>query len=205
MILIKDMPDGIWRDIHPFFDNLPEDQYAKKGYRFRRFSSFKMDSGLMDEIEVPHFMQSKDLNSAFGDLERKFEPLERRMTWTSGFKKLTRTFMIESGCHKIDVHQVRIVVDPEAGAPAAPEGMHQDGYDKIGVFICTRSNITGGDFMLWDRGDAPYGDYIFKSTLTGKYGIVDDRQYWHTGDDLEVIDKNNPGIWEWIVIGGYHG
>ena len=205
MILVDDMPKDIWHDIHPYFDDLPEDQYAEPGYRFRRFDSFKQESGLLDTIEVPHFMQSSELNSAFGDIERKFEPLDKRMIATKGFKHLSRLFQIKSGCSRFDVHQVRIVVDPNKGAPAAPEGKHQDGYDKIGVFICTRSNISGGNFMLWDDANAGWDDYIFKSDLRGSYGIVDDKRYFHTGDDLEVLDKSRPGIWEWIVIGGYHG
>ena len=202
MILVKETPKGLYNDLYPYFDDLPEDQYADKGYRFRRFSSFKQSCGVMDEIEVPHFMQSKDLNSAFGDIERKFEPLDKRMVGTIGFKTMVRTFMVDSGCNKIDVHQVRIVVDPEKGAPAAPEGQHQDGYDRIGVFIVTRQNIEGGTFMLWDRKDAPWEDYIFKSDMVGHYGIVDDTKYFHTGDNLRVKDSNSKGIWEWFVIGG---
>lgn len=182
------------------FKDLPEDQYAEPGYRFRRFSPVEFGTtGKLKALDADHFMQSSELNSEFGDIERKFEPLDRKLFELCSFKDMLHLMHHKTNCTKFDVHQVRIIVDPNKPAPAAPEGRHQDGYDYIGAFIVTRDNITGGNFMVWT--DKEGGDPIFKHDLLGCYGIIDDRKYYHTGDDLNVIDSSRKGVWEWFVVG----
>lgn len=204
MILVHDIVPGLYDNMGKYFNDLPEDQYAESGYRYRRFSRFKYGhSGYLETHEPDHFMQSSEINSAFGDLERKFEPLDRQLINSDNFKTMVSLFTKATNVIEVDVHQVRIIVDPKKPVPAAPEGKHHDGYDYIGVFIVTRKNISGGNFMLWDSVDAPDEDWFFKSDMVGKYGIVDDKKYAHTGDDLRVVDPSDKGLWEWFVIGGY--
>ena len=206
MIVVKDMIPGIYDDMGKFFNNLPGDQYATPGYRYRRFSRFKYGmTGHLETIEPDHFMQKSDINKAFGDIERKFEPLERELINKREFNQMVGLFQAACGgtVTTIDVHQVRIVVNPDKPAPAAPEGKHHDGYDFIGAFIVTRNNIQGGNFMLWDSVDTPDEDYLFKNDLIGKYAVIDDKKYVHTGDDLTVVDPSRNGVWEWFVIGGH--
>ena len=186
------------------FNELPQDQYADAGYRFRRFSPARYSGyGYLEPLDADHFMQSKDLNKAFGDVERKFEPLDIKLFELDDFRTMFKIMTDKTGCVSFDCHQVRIVVDPSKPAPAAPEGRHQDGYDYIGAFIVTRDNITGGNFMVWEDKDDE--EHVFKHDLLGGYGIIDDRKYFHTGDDLNVIDPSRKGVWEWFVIGAREG
>ena len=182
------------------FADLPEDRYAKPGYRFRRFSKYKMFMGKPELVESDHFIQSSELNEAFGDIERKFEPIAPALLKDDGFNYLFKTFHHETGVSTIDCHQVKIMIGPD-GAPAAPEGRHQDGYDYIMAAIVTKENMTGGNFMVWKEKEG--GKPIFNQGLVNEYGIIDDRKYFHTGDDLKVIDPSRPGRWEWFVLGGY--
>ena len=183
------------------FADLPEDTYAEPGYRFRRFSKYKMFMGKPELVETDHFMQSSELNSAFGDIERKFEPMSPALLKDDGFNYLFKVFHHETGVSTIDCHQVKIMIGPD-GAPAAPEGRHQDGYDYIMAAIVTKENMTGGKFMVW-KDNKPESKPVFASDLVNQWGIIDDRKYFHTGDDLKVIDPSRPGRWEWFVLGGY--
>ena len=201
MIVSKKLPRDNYKAILSTFDLLPEDQYAEPGYRFRRYSQYEFDEwGKLHQLDQPdNFVQSSEINSAFGDIERKFEPIMPGMLTFAGFLTMFDKFREHTGCTKIDCHQVRIVVPVDKPASAAPEGPHQDGYDYIGAFIVTRDNITGGNFMVWEDLDK---DPIFEDELEGGYGIIDDRKYYHTGNDLNVVNKSRPGRWEWFVLGG---
>ena len=194
------VPLGNYKGFEDSFARLPEDQYADPGYRFRRYSQYRMVGDKPELVETDHFMQSKDLNKAFGDIERKFEPMEPEMLKREGFNWMFKQFQFHTGCNMIDCHQVRIMIGAE-GAPAAPEGRHQDGYDFIGAFIVTRENMVGGDFMVWRDMDEE--EAIFKKPLLGEFAIIDDKKYYHTGDQLGVVNPNKPGRWEWFVLGGY--
>ena len=194
------LPFGMYDSLKHTFNQLPEDQYAKPGYRYRRFSQYKMFMGKPELVETDHFMQSSELNSEFGDIERKFEPMDPALLKDDNFNYLFKIFHHETGVSTIDCHQVRILIGPD-GAPAAPEGRHQDGYDYIMATIVTKENVTGGDFMVWETKTGK--KHIFKEGLVNEYGIIDDRKYFHTGEDLKVIDEAKPGRWEWFVLGGY--
>ena len=204
MLVKGNLPTNNYNGVKDSFDFLPEDQYAEPGYRFRRYSKFTYKNGKLEFVDTDHFMQSKELNSEFGDIERKFEPIMPGMLTYDGFQNMFFAFNMHTGCTEIDCHQVRIVVPHDREVPAAPEGRHQDGYDYIGAFIVTRDNITGGKLMVWEDNH-PDSPPIFMEDLHGGYGIIDDKKYWHTGDDLGVVDKSRPGLWEWFVLGGRHG
>lgn len=203
MLSYGTMPTVNYVDLLHTFDDLPADQYAEPGYRFRRFSKFHYD-GKLKRVDTDHFMQSKDLNQTFGDIERKFEPIADETVMFGSFNEMFKTFHYHTECNDIDCHQVRIVVEPGTTAPAAPEGRHQDGYDFIGAFIVTRRNLIGGDFMVWESMD-PNEEPIFQDSLLGMYGIIDDRKYYHTGNDLSAINPAEPAVWEWFVLGGRNG
>ena len=204
MIHVDNIPKYAYDGMGDYFKDLPEDKYAEPGYRFRRFSPIELNNyGDIVVQKADHFIQSSELNSEFGGIERKFEPLDPKILELSTFKSMVYRFVDNSGVKKIDCHQVRIEVDPSKPAPAAPEGKHQDGYDFICAHIVTRHNITGGNFMVWTEKDAADEDYLFKDTLVGRFAILDDTKYFHTGDDLNVIDPSRKGIWEWFILGGY--
>ena len=137
-----DLPIRSHDAVERFFDNLPEDKYADSGYRFRRFSKFLFNEYgdlVMDQDET--FTQSSDINKAFGDVERKFEPIERGLLKTAGFAQMFQHFYNKTGIHSgIGCHMVRIAVGPD-GVPAAPEGPHHDGFDYIGAVSYTHLTL----------------------------------------------------------------
>lgn len=188
-------------EIRDSFNRLPADQYADEGYRWRRYGRFKQGLDGLEYKGSEDFMQSSELNSVFGDMQRKFEPIEEDLLNYAGFAQLIDKFMQHTLCPYVDVHQVRIRVPCDREVMAAPEGRHQDGYDYIMATIVQRDNVVGGNFMVWESKDAE--KEIFKQPLLNEYAIIDDRKYFHTGDDLSVQDPSRDGTWDWFVLGGY--
>ena len=210
-----DLPPLMYQEVETYFDNLSEDKYAEPGFRFRRFSEFYFDDRgyLRKHDDTEDFVQSSDINSAFGDVERKFEPVEDSIMQWAGFQMMFERFRVHTGVSsRIGCHQVRIIVGPD-GVPAAPEGPHHDGFDYIGAFIVRRNNITGGEFCVWDKPDTEmptdvykWPEPLFKEALwtneTRHYGILNDRDFVHTGYDLNRVDPNKDAHWDWFVLTG---
>ena len=210
-----DLPFRTFDDIAPSFEELPADPYTESNYRFRRWSEFYFDDrGFLHKHDpVDSFEQSSDVNVVFGDVERKFEPIDDKLLDSAGFQMMFDKFRENTGISSgIGCHQVRIVVQPN-GAPATPEGPHKDGFDYIGAFIVKRDNITGGDFCVWhpdqqvdstnveDWGDPIFSDNLWTPT-SRHFGILRDRDYFHTGHDLETVDPDNIGQWDWFILTG---
>ncbi|HCF27855.1 MAG TPA: hypothetical protein DEV81_11805, partial [Cyanobacteria bacterium UBA11049] len=59
----------------------------------------------------------------------------------------------------------------------APEGIHRDGTDFIGIFSANRENIQGGETHLYiDKKEKP----VFKKILhPGELLLVNDREFFH--------------------------
>ena len=122
-------------------------------------------------------------------------------------------FYNRTGVHSgIGCHQVRIIVGPD-GVPAAPEGPHHDGFDYLGAFIVKRVNIVGGEFCVWgldQKTDTTnvwdWPEPIFRDDLwtetSRHYGILNDRDFFHTGYDLRRVDPDKEAYWDWFVLTG---
>jgi len=136
----------------PFFQNLPIDPYIKGNYRFRRLSRFIVAEDKL--IKLPHgfLFQSKDYNPLLGDIKREFAELEDALIELDIFRNLVLAFHDSCKLHpeaEIGVHQIRTICSPDNLGNPAPEGIHQDGTDFIGIFSVDRDNIQGGETHLY--------------------------------------------------------
>ncbi|NES85802.1 MAG: hypothetical protein F6K10_32880 [Moorea sp. SIO2B7] len=185
----------------PFFGNLIVDPYLQKGkYRQRRLSGLKIVGNELIKLPHGYLFQSKDYNSIVGDVKREFEELEDELIALDEFKKLI--FEFSNHCKfkpgvSIGVHQIRTVCSPGNFGNPAPEGIHRDGCDFIGIFSVDRHNIQGGETHLYTaRKTKP----MFKKVLNpGEFLLVNDYDYYHFTTPIKPLVEGE-GIRDVFVV-----
>lgn len=181
------------------FEGLPVDPYTEGDFRFRRFSTFYYKDDTVDLLPPETFTQGSDINSFLGDVERSYEPVTGE-TWNNpAFKRLFELFdehtKIAIGNH-IGVHQIRIY--KKDGAAMAPEGRHQDGFDRIAVFMIQNVNITGGHIRLSKNSN---DEAFFDRELSpGDYIVLNDRAVFHNASPIDKIDESKEGYVDLFVL-----
>ncbi len=184
------------KKITHFFDNLSGDKYLKGNYRFRGLSRFKIDErpcrGSLGKrtrefdgkvVKFPHnyFFQSSDYNPLLGDVIREYPEIEDELIKQKDFEKIILEFYefckLCSQYNEIAVHQIRTITSEENIGEPAPEGIHQDGVDLVGIFCVNRENIAGGITKLSQSKD---GSPVLEKILNpGELLVFSDRQFWH--------------------------
>ena len=183
------------------FSNLPEDRYAQKGLRSRRYSRYRLGAdGKLTHLDHRDFMQSSEINKAVGDVERRFEEIEDALEGDPGFTSMFQAFRDHTGLSPesvIEAHQIRWNCRNKVMIPA-PEGTHQDGFDYIGMFMVDTANLTGGEVLLYrSPDDSP----ILKATLaTGEYVLVNDKRLFHDAAPLVPEANEEDGHWDLVVL-----
>lgn len=164
-----------------FFDHLPIDPYLAGGYRFRRLSHFQIVDDRL--VKLPHrrLFQSRDYNPILGDVVREYEEMDDRMIELADFQKIVWEFFqfcqLCTNLNEVAVHQIRTTASTEQTGNPAPEGIHRDGVDLVGIFSVNRSGIEGANTHLYtDKKSAP----AFSKFLNpGEFLIFRDDQYFH--------------------------
>lgn len=176
------------------FTNLPIDPYIKEKYRFRRLSSFKL--GNNDLIKLPHtpLFQSKKYNPLVGDVVRDFAELEQDLIELPDFQALVlefgefckQCFTIEQiQAREISVHQIRTIANPEEIGCPAPEGIHRDGVELVGIFSVGRHQIEGAATSLYKE---PKSEPIFNKILNpGEFIVFSDRAFFHFTSTIKAL------------------
>ena len=206
-------------ELRDSFDRLPETNHKDGKFRLRRYSVIELRSSFWnakEEAEIEHlpvkdFTQSEDYNSHQGGMKRVFENVEEEVLQSDGFKEICLTFknannMIDG--QKIDVHQMRCVT-LNGESDLAPEGVHQDGFDRIGMVSIDRLNISGGEVHLYknryevDQGGAlnthesePFLKYELDD---GEMVIIDDKKLWHWGSPV-VAETSKQGHLDMFIL-----
>ncbi|MBD2496016.1 2OG-Fe dioxygenase family protein [Nostoc sp. FACHB-280] len=169
-------PEGF----QPFFNNLPVDPYIKGNYRLRRLSRFTVSGNDLTKLPHGYLFQSKTYNPLLGDIKREFAELEDGIIELDIFKKMVLAFSDSCKLHpeaEIGVHQIRTICSAENMGNPAPEGIHQDGTDFIGIFSVARENIQGGETHLYTaKKEKP----VFSKVLnSGELLLVNDHEFFH--------------------------
>ena len=176
-------------EIKPFFNTLPVDPYIKGNYRLRRLSRFTVSDN-NNLIKLPHgcFYQSKNYNRLVGNTKREYEELDDELIKLDAFKTLILAFSDSCKLHpeaEIGVHQIRITCSPTNYGNPAPEGIHRDGTDFIGIFSVNRENIQGGETHLYtEKKEKP----VFSKVLnSGELLLVNDHEFLHFTTPIKPI------------------
>ncbi|MEH2005775.1 2OG-Fe dioxygenase family protein [Nostoc sp.] len=164
----------------PFFSNMPIDPYIKGNYRSRRLSRFTVSGNELIKLPHGYFFQSKEHNRLVGDVKREFAELDDELIELDIFRNLVLAFSDSCKLHpeaEIGVHQIRIICSPDNSGNPAPEGIHQDGTDFIGIFSVDRNNIEGGETHLYTaKKEKP----VFSKVLNpGELLLVNDHDFFH--------------------------
>lgn len=173
-----------------FFDGLPPDPYLAERYRSRRFSKFRVESENLWLMNHEVFVQAKEYNPLLGEVRREFMELDEGLTTRDEFKALILDFLklcqIWPRKAEVGVHQIQITSSAQKLGYPAPEGLHQDGFDFIGIFCVSRDNINGGETALYEaRNTEP----IYRRVLEpGELLVIDDRLLLHYTSPIEASE-----------------
>ncbi|MCC5624345.1 2OG-Fe dioxygenase family protein [Nostoc sp. CHAB 5715] len=170
----------------PFFSNMPIDPYIKGNYRQRRLSRFTVSGNQLIKLPHGYFFQSKKYNPLAGDIRREFAELDDALIELDIFRNLVLAFSDSCKLHpeaEIGVHQIRIICSPDNFGNPAPEGIHQDGTDFIGIFSVDRDNIQGGETHLYTaKREKP----VFSKVLNpGELLLVNDHEFFHFANPIK--------------------
>ncbi|NEU83246.1 2OG-Fe dioxygenase family protein [Nostoc sp. UIC 10630] len=184
----------------PFFSNMPVDPYIKGNYRSRRLSRFTVSGNELIKLPHGYFFQSKEYNPLVGDIKREFAELDDALIKLDIFRNLVLAFSDSCKLHpeaEIGVHQIRISCSPDNFSNPAPEGIHQDGTDFIGVFSVDRDNIQGGETHLYTaKKEKP----VFSKVLNpGELLLVNDHEFFHFANPIKP-ENNGQGSWDIFVL-----
>jgi hypothetical protein len=164
----------------PFFSNMPIDPYIKGNYRSRRLSRFIVSEDQLIKLPHGYLFQSKEYNPLLGDIKREFAELDDALAKLDIFRNLVLAFSDSCKLHpeaEIGIHQIRTICSLDNLGNPAPEGIHQDGTDFIGIFSVDRDNIQGGETHLYTaKKEKP----VFSKVLNpGELLLVNDHDFFH--------------------------
>ncbi len=188
--------------IESFFGDLPADPYLEGDYRFRRLSRFQLFEDRV--VKLPHspLFQSKEYNPLLGDVVREFSELDDGLCELEDFQKVVLEFFdfckVCSTSNEVGIHQIRTVASAgEIGQPA-PEGIHRDGVDLVGIFCVNRERIEGGETYLYK---SKHSDPIFTKILNpGELLVFNDHQFFHFTSIVNAISSEEKGIRDVFVL-----
>ncbi|TNY52137.1 2OG-Fe dioxygenase family protein [Vibrio parahaemolyticus] len=186
--------------LSPSFEALPHTEHADGQYRLRRYSVVSFEDGQVIDLNKNSFVQSSDINRFQGDVIRQFEPIEKDILASDGFREMCALFVsanhLPNG-QEIEIHQIRITaLDSET--QVAPEGVHQDGFDHIAMVGVSRHNIIGGDIMLYSsHNQAPF----FRKVLeNGEVAMLADSKLWHNACPIRSVIDDQAGHMDVFVL-----
>ena len=187
--------------LRPFYDRLPLDPYIKGVFRRRRFSRFMGRASELRRLDHKYFLQSKDVNQLAGGIRRDFQELEDGLLSQPAFQAMVTTFIdvmgIDPEVREFGVHQIRIVCSSEFAGSPAPEGIHQDGFDFIGMFCVERHQILGATTRIYPGKDQP--PLFSRELQAGEAVLANDRIVYHYAEQVRP-SGDQPGHWDLLVI-----
>jgi len=175
-------PSSCAQNLGNFFNDLGADPYLESNCRFRAFSQYQKTETQFEKLGSSTFMQSSDVNRLIGNVQRKFEDISPTLDQHPDFQNLLNTFLertnVDTTKQPIGVHQIRVVCSKDQSGSPAPEGIHQDGFDFVGIFCVKRDNIAGAFTQIFS---SPVDQHPHMSTTLeeNQFIIFNDRRYYH--------------------------
>ena len=99
---------------------------------------------------------------------------------------------------ELEIHQLRIFAQPNGMAEVAPEGVHQDGYNRIGMFMINYENLNGGEIRVHQTKDSPA--FVERRFQVGEYIVLNDALFWHDANDIHATRSDRPGNYDLFVV-----
>lgn len=198
---LQTFPGAGLGDLRPFYDRLPLDPYINGVFRRRRFSHFLGPAQRMRRLGHMDFVQSKAVNQLVGGMRRNFEELEDGFIAMPALQAMVARFIefmgIDPETREYGVHQIRILCSPAFAGSPAPEGIHQDGFDWIGMYCVDRQAIEGATTRVYPAKDQP--PLFSRVLLPGECVFANDRKVFHFAEQVRP-SGDGPGHWDLLVI-----
>jgi hypothetical protein len=198
---LQHFPQAGLDELRPFFERLPLDPYINGRFRRRRFSHFLGDSEHLRRLDHTYFLQSRSVNYLAGGIRREFQELEEGLLALPAFRTIVATFIdylaIDATRREFGVHQIRILCSSEFAGDPAPEGIHKDGFDYVGIFCVERHDIVGANTLLYREKDGP--PIFTKALQPGDVVFTNDREVFHYTDPVHP-SQAHPGHRDVFVI-----
>ncbi|MBY4676972.1 2OG-Fe dioxygenase family protein [Marinobacterium arenosum] len=176
----------------PSFDGLPPSPYLDGAFRLRRYSHFNFTGDSLTQLPTKAFVQGDDINTFQGNVERVYPEIEDQVINSEAFVEMFRKFKEMAGIEDetpIEVHQMRIIASNQAKTEAAPEGVHQDGFERLAVFVIDRRNVNGGEIRVHtDKESSPFVSHAFDK---GEFVVLNDRRFWHSANAIEPANDSD--------------
>ncbi|WP_462168395.1 2OG-Fe dioxygenase family protein [Pseudoalteromonas lipolytica] len=186
--------------VKPSFANLPANPYADGAFRKRRYSVIKVVDGELKLQPTKAFVQDDSINTFQGNVERTYENLEDSLLASDGMKQIVNQFREMTGIsadRDIEIHQFRMLAI-DSDTPAAPEGVHQDGFDHVCVCGVSHENLEGGELLVYENQQA---DPCFKMEIKdGMFALINDREVWHNATPMNKLDASKEGYLDCFVL-----
>ncbi|WP_421850129.1 2OG-Fe dioxygenase family protein [Marinomonas sp.] len=174
--------------LSPSFNHLPANPYADGEFRLRRYSRFTLEQGKLQHLPPQAFVQDESINHFQGNIVRSYEEIEDKIIKDPAFSELFEHFQRMASVADdtpIEVHQLRIFADHKS-AEVAPEGIHQDGFDRIGIYVIQRHNIKGGSISVHLGKNSPA--LISHDFDKGEFVVLNDHKFFHSAQPIKPVD-----------------
>jgi hypothetical protein len=198
-----------WEELRGDWDRLPADAYLRDqgGYRFRRYDRFSFLPLSGELLPLPHtaFLQRKEFNKLYGDIEREFAGLAARTLENAFLRELIefdfRQFFPRNApaenCWEVGIHEIRIVAKRGEAARPTPEGAHRDGCNFIAMHLVRRRSIVGGVTTLYDENENVLRALTLLDPLDSVY--VEDARVMHNVTPV-YAESHAPGVRDMLVV-----
>tara|TARA_B110001450_G_scaffold166218_2_gene154956 strand:+ start:143 stop:2041 length:1899 start_codon:yes stop_codon:yes gene_type:complete len=185
------------------FNYLNRDMYYENK-RMRAFSLLKIIN--VNNIEIIgnlQYYRSSKYNNNNGIIIRKYSNIEPSILNNKCFKFLLYTFYNELNNHYseininyIKVHQIRIYVSNNK-SELNNLGIHQEGYNAIGIVCINRTNIKGGINLIYDSSK----NLIHGLQLDeGEMLILNDNKLYHDSLPIELYKEEEDEGYRDILV-----
>jgi len=181
LLELGQLEQGNVKTLAASFDNLPPNPYVDGAFRLRRYSHFTFDGAQLNRLPTKAFVQDDSINTYQGNVERTYPEIEDQICKSQAFTEMFNRFKEITNLDDetpIEVHQMRILAKHKQTTEPAPEGVHQDGFDRLGVFVIERNNVAGGEIQVHtDKQSAPFVSHNFDQ---GEFVILNDQKFFHS-------------------------
>ncbi len=185
------------------FINLSVDKYYDNK-RLRGYSLLKVSN--IEDIQIVgdiNFYQSQNYNTYNGDNIRNYDNIDFTILKDDCFKFLVSSFVETINTYNplelvkyIQVHQIRVYAENEK-TNLVPEGIHQDGYNIVGIACIARKNIKGGINLVYDSSKK----LIHNLQLAeGEMLILNDSKLYHDVMPIELDKVTEEGYRDILVF-----
>lgn len=186
----------------PYFEQLPIDPYVPGGYRHHAVSCFKyIDRNHWQKQAHKYIYQDYETNPVAGGVKREYPSVSDQLIAEPTLKLALQQFcdVIDATPGTlVDIHMLRTVTTHEQLGEAAPEGIHRDAVNHVGIFCINRHKVSAGETHLYTDKAGARPPVLRKILEPSEMLIIDDKEVFHFTD--LVKPTNNEGYRDVFVF-----